>query len=175
MPQDAQPDIEVTSHSTPLRAVRQHCLECCNGNHRAVRNCPAVNCPLWPHRHGHRPNAEEKAAASELPVYPLERNLGGASALRAVRRRCIDCSGGTDAEVRSCQYGPNHSAPCSLHPFRGGSNPYLAPRSAEWRQAAADRLASFKRPPVPKSLSQNPMSAGAQVLDGEQPPGQALG
>jgi hypothetical protein len=119
MPQDMHnADTEVIGHSTPLRAVRRHCLSCCDGSFTEVRLCTAKSCPLWPFRHGRRPIAQEKAAVAERPVYPLERSLAGASALRAIRRRCIDCSGNNDAEVRSCAYGPNHSAPCSLHAFR---------------------------------------------------------
>jgi len=39
MPQDAQPDIEAACHSTPapLKALRLHCLECCNGSFNEVR------------------------------------------------------------------------------------------------------------------------------------------
>jgi hypothetical protein len=171
MPQDAPPDIETIGHDTPMRAARRHCLQCCGGSNHEVRNCSAMSCPLWLFRHGRRPTAEERAAVAKVPLYPLERPLAGASVLRGIRRRCVDCSGANDAEVRSCAYGPNHSTPCSLHAFRAGTNPYLAPRSAEWQQAAAERLASLKRPALPKSPSQNPVSASVQVLEGEQPPG----
>jgi hypothetical protein len=116
MPQDMQADTEVISHSTPLKALRQHCLWCCNGSYSEVRLCAAQSCPLWPFRHGHRPNDDEKAAVTDRQIYPIERRMTGASPLRAIRRRCVDCSGANDAEVRSCAYGPNHSAPAhSIH------------------------------------------------------------
>ena len=67
--------------------------------------------------------------------------------------------------------GPGYAAPCSLHPFRLGNNPYLPPRSIEWQQAAAERLASLKRPALPKSPGQNPMPESVQALDVEQPHG----
>ncbi len=37
----------------------------------------------------------------------------------AIRRKCIDCSGGKIVEVRRCE-----AVSCSLWPFRLGSNPY---------------------------------------------------
>ena len=37
----------------------------------------------------------------------------------AIRRKCIDCSGGKIAEVRRCE-----AINCSLWPYRLGSNPY---------------------------------------------------
>jgi hypothetical protein len=37
----------------------------------------------------------------------------------AIRRKCIDCSGGKIAEVRHCE-----AIACPLWPFRLGSNPY---------------------------------------------------
>jgi hypothetical protein len=64
----------------PLKAVRKHCLWCCNGSFAEVKLCAAKSCPLWPFRHGHRPPDSRGAAF-----------LG--TSLRAIRRRCIDCSG----------------------------------------------------------------------------------
>lgn len=34
------------------KAIRLKCLGCCCGNNAEVRNCPAVNCPLWRYRMG---------------------------------------------------------------------------------------------------------------------------
>jgi hypothetical protein len=168
MPQDAQPDIDAAGHSTPLRAARKHCLECCDGSANEVRLCSAMSCALWPYRFGKRPTAADKATVTGQAIYPVERELSGTSGLRAIRKRCVDCSGNRDPDVRACAFND-----CTLHPFRFGSNPFLAPRSAEWQQAAAERLASLKRPALPKSIGQNPMPASAQVLDGQQLPGQA--
>jgi hypothetical protein len=41
------------------------------------------------------------------------------SPLRAIRAKCIDCSGGSRAEVRRCTV-----TDCSLYPYRMGKNPY---------------------------------------------------
>jgi hypothetical protein len=170
MAQDMPPDNEAIGHDTPLRAVRRHCLECCNGSHHEVRNCVATSCPLWIFRHGRRPGAEEKVAAGERQTYPIERNSTGTSALRGIRRRCLDCAGNRDPDVRACAFND-----CALHPFRLGRNPFIPPRSAEWQQAAAERLAALKRPSLAESPRHNPMSARAPVSERELPPEQTPG
>ena len=38
--------------TTPLRAIRTHCIDCCAGNKAEVRRCVAVKCPLWDLRMG---------------------------------------------------------------------------------------------------------------------------
>jgi len=40
------------------------------------------------------------------------------SPMKAIRRKCLDCCCGNDAEVRRC-----HIETCSLHPYRFGRNP----------------------------------------------------
>ena len=41
---------------TPLKAIRQNCLDCMNGNANEVKMCPMeTKCPLWPYRFGHNP------------------------------------------------------------------------------------------------------------------------
>ena len=41
--------------------------------------------------------------------------------LRAIRARCLDCTGFQKAEVRRCE-----ETTCPLHPFRFGKNPNRA-------------------------------------------------
>jgi hypothetical protein len=158
-------------HATPLKAVRRHCLSCCGDSANEVRLCPATACPLWPFRHGHRPNAEDRAAVADRHLYPLERDLMGAafhgSALRAIRRRCIDCSAG-DAEARSCNFGPDHPAPCSLHAYRLGRNPNIH-RSDEWKRAAAEWLARAHVAALPTKPIETPDSTGDLGLRGLGP------
>ncbi len=36
----------------PLKAIREYCLWCCNGNTKEVRECPIRECVLWPFRFG---------------------------------------------------------------------------------------------------------------------------
>ena len=128
-------------------------------------------CPLWPFRHGHRPNEEDRAAIADRQLYPLERHLVGAafhgSALRAIRRRCIDCSAG-DAEARSCEFGPDHPAPCSLHPYRLGRNRHIN-RSDEWKRAAAELTGAGKRRRFANEAHRDPHSIGDQGLRGLGP------
>jgi hypothetical protein len=65
------------------------------------------------------------------PTDPPERELtgkdfndSGGTALRALRLRCLDCSGASRNEVDNCQFGPDHPTnPCDLHTFRFGKNP----------------------------------------------------
>jgi hypothetical protein len=165
MPQDMQPDTDATSTPTPLRAVRLACLECCNGSAVEVRQCVSVNCPLWAFRFGRRPSAEDKSAVAGKPVYPLEKRLTGTSGLKAIRRRCLDCSGGSDAAVRSCAFRD-----CGLHPFRFGKNPNIV-RSPERKEADARRLALLKASALPKCPAGNPDLSDKRVLVGERPPG----
>jgi hypothetical protein len=43
-----------------LRAIRAKCIDCCYYRISEVARCTAINCPLWPFRHGElrqaRPN-----------------------------------------------------------------------------------------------------------------------
>jgi hypothetical protein len=81
------------------------------------------------------------AEAADLEMYPLEDGMtvaefleNGGTPLKAIRRRCIDCSVGSKAEVRDCRH-----ITCDLHPFRFGKNPNRK-MSPEQRAIAAARL-----------------------------------
>ena len=41
--------------TTPIKAIRAKCLDCCCGIQSEVRNCPTPDCPLYPYRMGHNP------------------------------------------------------------------------------------------------------------------------
>lgn len=45
-----------TSHTTPLKAIRLKCLDCCCGAAHEVKLCAADNCPLYLFRLGKNPN-----------------------------------------------------------------------------------------------------------------------
>jgi hypothetical protein len=144
MPHDL-PDVErMPGHPSPLKAVRLHCLSCCDGSFVEVKLCPARACPLWPFRHGCRPTAGDKSEVIDRKLHPQERQLKGndfqGTALRAIRLRCLDCSGNRGEAARSCQFGSEHREPCALHPYRLGRNPNIK-RSEKWKAAAAERLA----------------------------------
>ena len=40
---------------SPLKAIRQHCLECCCGSAYEVKNCVIHDCELYPYRLGNNP------------------------------------------------------------------------------------------------------------------------
>jgi hypothetical protein len=168
MQHDLQDIERMPGHPSPLKAVRLHCLSCCNGSANEVRLCPSRACPLWPFRHGHRPVAEDRAAVAGRQVYPLERDLTDTTtALRAIRLRCVDCAGNRDAEARSCKFGPDNAAHCSLHPFRIGRNPNIA-RSDEWKQAAAERLALARAAALPKLPVETPDRSSERATEGDR-------
>lgn len=65
-------------------------------------------------------------------------NIKAKSPMRAIREKCLDCSGGSSNEVKTCEVRD-----CPLWKFRSGRNPNRTPRvmTEEQRQAAAERLA----------------------------------
>ena len=56
---------------SPVKAIRQFCLDCCGGSSADVKSCTSVNCALKPFRFGKNPflhremTEEQKAAAAE--------------------------------------------------------------------------------------------------------------
>lgn len=42
-------------HTTPMRAIRAKCIDCCAGVVKEVRNCPCKDCELFPFRMGRNP------------------------------------------------------------------------------------------------------------------------
>lgn len=59
------------------------------------------------------------------------------SPTRAIRAKCIDCSGGSDTEARKCV-----AVGCPLWPFRMGSNPFRPVSEAQLASAARARAAA---------------------------------
>lgn len=51
---------------TPMKAIRQKCLDRCNGQYKEVRLCTAKDCALYEYRHGHRPKVEELTIKDDL-------------------------------------------------------------------------------------------------------------
>jgi hypothetical protein len=145
-----------TSTLTPLQAIRQKCLWCCEGSTHEVALCPAKACPLWAFRFGHKPSAEIIAEQVETPLYPLEWwmtaaefHAGRLSPLKTIKRKCLDCSGASKSEVRDCAFND-----CALHPFRQGKNPNRTYRPEE-RARRSEHLARLKigRAPIEKPVS----------------------
>lgn len=55
-----------TKTLTPLKAIKQKCLECSCWQINEVRFCPVETCALWPYRSGHTP---EVVPTYEVPDY----------------------------------------------------------------------------------------------------------
>ena len=74
---------------------------------------------------------------------PADLNAIGHEAMspgKALRLRCLDCSGGAAPEVRACT-----ATRCPAWPFRMGANPWRAPVSEERREAARATFARARR------------------------------
>ena len=41
---------------TPIKAIREKCLDCSSGSFTEAENCPVTNCALYPYRFGMRPD-----------------------------------------------------------------------------------------------------------------------
>jgi hypothetical protein len=61
--------------------------------------------------------------------------------LRAVRAKCLDCSGGSAAEVSGCRV-----TACPLYPFRLGRNPWRPDVSPAQREASRRNAAALANP-----------------------------
>jgi hypothetical protein len=91
-------------------------------------------------------------------LHPLEWRMMAAqfhsdlhSALKAIRRKCHDCSGALKSEVRNCAFKD-----CALHSFRQGKNPNRT-YSPEARARRAEHLAKLK---IGRALIEKPVSIG---------------
>lgn len=55
--------------TSPIKAIREFCLECCGGSSNDVKTCTAPRCPLYAFRFGKNPyikremSEEQKEAA----------------------------------------------------------------------------------------------------------------
>jgi len=69
-----------------------------NNQPSEVRLCPTTDCPLYLLRFGKRSK--------------------GTLALKAIKKRCLDCGDGTAQAVAKCEFPK-----CQLNPYRNGHNP----------------------------------------------------
>ena len=92
-------EINEFTTATPLKSIRQTCINCVDGDPKEVRDCSpepcsdGVVCPLWEHRSGRKRKSPK--------VKPQ----------KAIRQYCLWCQGGSCLLVRECQ--PGHSRPLS--------------------------------------------------------------
>lgn len=60
---------------TPLRAIRQKCLDCSGGSVTEVDRCVIKDCPLYPYRKGKNPNRTPRVLTDEQRDMLRERLL----------------------------------------------------------------------------------------------------
>lgn len=101
--------------TSPVKAIRSHCLWCCKYKSREVRLCPASGCPLHPFRFG------------KSPYYGKGKPDGmTASQVNPVKVIRAYCKGNC---FESDQAHPCAEESCPLYPFRKGKNPFRAERT----------------------------------------------
>ena len=83
--------------NTAQKAIRQHCIDCCNGSSEEVKQCTSPNCPSFALRMQH----------SGVP----------GSRVKVCREQCLDCTGQSYIDVRDCKIDT-----CPLYNFRFGKN-----------------------------------------------------
>jgi hypothetical protein len=95
----------------PLQAIRQRCLWCCKGSSQEVALCTAKACPSWSFRFGNKPADGIITEQGNTLLHPLEWRMTAAefhakwhSPLKAIKRKCLDCSGASKSGVRNCAF-----------------------------------------------------------------------
>lgn len=51
--------------TNPVKAIREKCLECSNGQSSEVKYCPVEKCPLFPYRLGKNPFRQKREMTDE--------------------------------------------------------------------------------------------------------------
>lgn len=60
---------------TPIKAIREKCLDCCYGSANEVKLCTVERCALWPYREGHNPYKAQREWTEEQRTAQRERFL----------------------------------------------------------------------------------------------------
>jgi hypothetical protein len=87
----SQADLRALGHepTSPLAAIRAHCLDCCAGQPGEVRSCIALNCPSWPFRMGtnpwRAPVSQERREAARRSMVKMRAGIAEAFLLSAAR------------------------------------------------------------------------------------------
>lgn len=91
-------------HVTSGRAIRNFCQKCVNSAlTRIITDCGG-----------------EMVMATKKPCALFKHRLGGKGNVKAIRRNCVDCMGGSSWAVEDCQ-----TITCDLHPYRMGKNKWI--------------------------------------------------
>lgn len=59
--------------TTPMKAIREKCLECCCGSSQEVKLCVIQDCALYPFRLGKNPNRKARVLTEEEKTAFLKR------------------------------------------------------------------------------------------------------
>lgn len=51
--------------TSPIKAIREHCIECCGGSSNEVKLCTAVQCPLYAFRFGKNPYRKSREMSEQ--------------------------------------------------------------------------------------------------------------
>ena len=51
--------------TSPVKAIRAKCIDCCGGEKNEVKLCPCEDCPIYPFRFGKNPFHTRKAMTDE--------------------------------------------------------------------------------------------------------------
>lgn len=62
-------------NKTPLRAIREKCLDCCVGQPAEVARCHIEKCPLWTFRDGHNPNRKGVGGKGNPEIGNLRKSI----------------------------------------------------------------------------------------------------
>lgn len=132
---------------TPLQAVRQYCIACCGGDRGSVNGpagCNSPRCSLFHLRTGKRVPAEAAHRSQMRPEggdhLGRMKCRAARSVLAAVRLRCLDCCGGSPADVAACD-----NTLCALHALRFGKRPETVRRQRQKLDDPAPHATSCPR------------------------------
>lgn len=70
-----------------VKVHRRFCLQCANGSHDYVANCPTRSCPVWPYRMGKNPNRIGKGHFATLAAHRNALNQAVNGGLSSWKRR----------------------------------------------------------------------------------------
>ena len=83
-PQKRHVAMDLFDKKTPVKAIREYCLECAGGNKQEVKACSMIKCLIWYYRMGHRPDLSKKLYQKEV-----FRDSGNLTAAEFLKRNSI--------------------------------------------------------------------------------------
>lgn len=76
---------KTTDITSPMKAIRAKCLDCCCDQREEVKLCPATTCPLYPFRLGKNPNRKARILTDEQKKAAAERLAKARKAKKGVK------------------------------------------------------------------------------------------